>query len=157
MNVFVEKTCCFSGHRNIPENKYDLICNSVEETIDKLVGEGYRYFGTGGALGFDTIAAKAVLKAKLKYPHIRLILVLPCVSQAKLWSERDIQIYEDIKKRADKVVYTNIEYTNNCMQKRNRHLVDNSSVCVCYINKSSGGTYYTVNYAKRKGLRVINV
>jgi hypothetical protein len=43
------------------------------------------------------------------------------------------------------------------MQKRNRHLVDNSSVCICYLTKPTGGTAYTVNYARRSGLQVINM
>ena len=43
------------------------------------------------------------------------------------------------------------------MQKRNRHLVDNSSACICYLTKSAGGTAYTVNYARRMGLRIINI
>ena len=31
------------------------------------------------------------------------------------------------------------------------------SVCVCYLNRESGGTAYTVRYAKRKGLEIINL
>lgn len=43
------------------------------------------------------------------------------------------------------------------MFKRNRHLVDNSSVCVAYLTANSGGTAYTVNYAESKGLKIINL
>ena len=43
------------------------------------------------------------------------------------------------------------------MQKRNRHLVDNSSLCISYLTSDSGGTAYTVNYAKAKGLKIINL
>ena len=43
------------------------------------------------------------------------------------------------------------------MHKRNRHLVDNSSICICYLTENSGGTFYTVNYAKKQGLTVINL
>ena len=68
-----------------------------------------------------------------------------------------MKIYESIKEQADKVVYTSEEYTRGCMHKRNRHLVDNSSVCICYLTESTGGTAYTVNYAKEKGLMTINV
>lgn len=47
---------------------------------------------------------------------------------------------------------------NECgyMHKRNRYLVDNSSVCVCYLTEDTGGTAYTVNYAIKSGLKVIN-
>ena len=41
--------------------------------------------------------------------------------------------------------------------KRNRHLVDNSSACISYLTENKGGTFYTVNYAKSKGVEVINI
>lgn len=44
-----------------------------------------------------------------------------------------------------------------CMHRRNRHLVDNSGVCVCYLTRNSGGTAYTVNYAKKQGVNVFNI
>ena len=78
-------------------------------------------------------------------------------TQADRWSEQDKDVYEQIKKEADKVVYTSQEYTRGCMHKRNRHLVDNSSVCVCYLEKDTGGTAYTVDYAQRNGLKILNL
>lgn len=66
-------------------------------------------------------------------------------------------LYDDIKQKADKVVYTSQEYTRGCMHKRNRHLVDNSSACISYLTENKGGTFYTVNYAKSKGVEVINI
>ncbi|MDY5611646.1 SLOG family protein [Dysosmobacter sp.] len=92
-----------------------------------------------------------------QYPHIKLILVLPCLSQTRGWRDADIKVYERIKAVADKITYTSEEYTQGCMHKRNRHLVDHSSVCVCYLTASKGGTAYMVNYAKQQGLKVINL
>ena len=63
----------------------------------------------------------------------------------------------EIKKAANKVKYISEEYTRDCMFKRNRHLVDNSSVCVAYLTESRGGTAYTVGYAREKCVRVINL
>ena len=57
-------------------------------------------------MGFDTITAFVVLKLKKHYPDIKLILVLPCRTQTKAWCDEDVTVYEDIKRRADKVVYT---------------------------------------------------
>lgn len=122
-----------------------------------LIHEGYLYFGAGGALGFDTMAAQTILKLQSTYPDIRLILVLPCVSQTRGWSTSDTEEYERIKGLANKVVYVSQEYSRGCMFKRNRHLVDNSSVCVCYLSENSGGTAYTANYAKTKDVTVINI
>ena len=133
------------------------VVSTLEVELVKLIENGYCYFGAGGALGFDTVAAQTVLHLKEKYPHVKLILVLPCVDQAKSWSYEDKVVYEDIKQKADKVVYTSKEYTRGCMHKRNRHLVDNSSACICYLTENKGGTFYTVNYANSKQLKIVNI
>jgi len=128
---------------------------NLKKVVMSLIEQGYCFFGAGGALGFDTIAAQTILDLKQDYPRIKLILVLPCPSQADRWREKDKTIYEEIKAKADKVVYIAQEYTRDCMFARNRHLVDNSSVCICYLTEQSGGTAYTVKYALKKGLKAI--
>ena len=152
-----EKTVCFTGHRKIPSNELSVVSEKLRETLIQCIENGYCYYGAGGALGFDTLAAQTVLELKKYYPQIRLILVLPCHNQTRGWTETDISEYERIKAKADKVVYTSEHYYRGCMQKRNRHLVDCSSVCVCYLKETTGGTAYTVEYAKKCSLRVINI
>lgn len=152
-----DQTACFTGHRKIAPGQQNLVAGRLINTIESLISEGYRYFGAGGALGFDTIAAQCILHLKKQYPHIKLILVLPCKTQTQSWDSEDIAIYEQIKKQADKVVYTSKEYTRDCMFRRNRHLVDNSSVCIAYLTQNKGGTAYTVDYARKKGVRIINL
>ena len=151
------QTCCFAGHRIIPAKDYSAIKARLEHEIVNLVDQGVCYFGAGGAVGFDTMAAQAILKLKPEYPHIRLILVLPCKDQTKNWREKDKKIYDHILDKADKVVYTSEYYHKGCMHKRNRYLVDNSDFCICYLTQDSGGTAYTAGYARQKGLRIINV
>ena len=58
---------------------------------------------------------------------------------------------------ADKVIYTSQDYYNGFMHKRNRHLVDNSSLCICYLTEQTGGTTYTINYARDKGRMIVNI
>ena len=144
-----KKTACFTGHRKIAIEQRKIVAERLKNTVESLISEGYRYFGTGGALGFDTLAAQCILYLKKQYPYIKLILVLPCKTQTRDWKSEDIAIYERIKAQADKVVYTSKEYTRDCMFRRNRHLVDNSSICIAYLTKNKGGTAYTVNYAIR--------
>ena len=152
-----EKTCCFTGHREIAPSEIAKIKERIKETIETLIGQGIIYYGAGGARGFDTLAAEAVLELKGKYPQIKLILVLPCPDQTRGWKEDDIREYNEIKERADKVVYTADHYYNGCMHVRNRHLVDHSQYCICYLTKATGGTAFTVNYAKSKGLVIFNM
>jgi len=152
-----DKTCCFTGHRSIPEDKKEAIKEALKVEIVKLINQGVCFFGAGGALGFDTMAAQTVIELKEQYPHIKLILVFPCHNQTYRWKEQDVKIYEEIKSKCDKYVYTSEEYDEQCMMKRNRHLVNYSKFCICYLEKEVGGTAYTVDYAKSRGLKIINI
>lgn len=151
------QTCCFTGHRIIPPDQLNEVQERLKKAILSSIHAGYRYFGAGGALGFDTLAAQQVLSLKKDFPNIKLILVLPCKSQTRGWDQDDIDVYERIKSSADKVVYTSENYYSGCMHKRNRHLVDNSSLCICYLTENSGGTHYTVQYAEQNALDIVNV
>ncbi len=153
-----DKTCCFTGHRDISKNELLPLKNRLKQTLRDLIEkDGIVYFGYGGALGFDMLAAECVLELKSEFEQIRLILVAPCADQCKRWSQGDIARYESLKASTDKAVCLSEKYYNGCMQKRNRYLVDNSSVCVCYLRKSSGGTAYTVRYARDNGVRIFEL
>ena len=150
-----EKTCCFTGHRLISDEGKKNLGRLLEETVCDLIGEGICYFETGGALGFDTLSAETVLRMRARFPHIRLILVLPCRDQTKGWRDADVNRYHRIMIQADHVIYTAERYTPGCMPRRNRRLVEDSSVCVAYCVRASGGSAYTVGYARRRGLKLI--
>ena len=149
-------TCCFTGHRHLSVSN-EILSARLEKQIIDLIEQGIIYYGAGGALGFDTIAALTVIKLRNQYPNIKLILVLPCKDQTKGWNDNDISVYNYILSQANKVVYTSESYYPGCMHKRNRHLVDNSSHCICYMEKDSGGTAYTVSYARDSSLTVYNL
>lgn len=51
------RTACFTGHRELPAEYLPEISKHLEDTLVTLIEQGYRYFGAGGALGFDTLAA----------------------------------------------------------------------------------------------------
>ena len=57
---------------------------------------------------------------------------------------------------ADKVIYTSEDYGNHCYFVRDRYMVDN---CDCLLavwdGIETGGTWYTINYAKKKGIPII--
>ena len=152
-----EKTCCFTGHRELPEEQLPQLRNALFKVIVRLASQGVTRFACGGALGFDTLAAQMVLVVKEAFPQIELLLVLPCKTQDKYWPKEDQEIYREILARADRVVFVSETYIQGCMQKRNRLLVEGSSVCVCYCTKKQGGTVYTLNYAQQKGLKVIHL
>ena len=76
-DIDINVSCCFTGHRKIPQRKSGQIQERLRNEIVTAIQNGYTFFYAGGAIGFDTMAAQAVLELKAQYPHIKLILVLP--------------------------------------------------------------------------------
>ena len=153
-----ENCCCFTGHRIIKNEHIDILPTKLSLAIKDLF-EVHRVcdFIAGGALGFDTVAAEAVLKARNENPALRLILALPCKNQTKGWKDADKLRYENILNQADKIIYVSDNYTPDCMHKRNRFMVDNSAHCIFYMTLPRGGTAYTVRYALESNLKMHNI
>lgn len=151
------RTACFTGHRKIPAQEIKNIEKRLDKIIEKLYQKGVIFYGVGGSYGFDMLAEIAVIRAKQHHSEIKLILVLPCKNQEKYWTEDNKKMFAEIKNQADKIVYLSEIYSVDCMHKRNRHLVNFSGYCVAYLNKNSGGTAYTVDYAARNGLKIVNL
>ena len=151
------QTICFTGHRTLPASKLPALRQKLKQALTDYIAQGYCYFLAGGALGFDTLAAQTVLELKESYPQIRLFLAIPCLSQPDAWPEADKAEYERIRAAASKIVYTSVAYTSGCMYRRNRYLVDNSSLCLCYLTRFKGGTAYTVRYAMDNNVPVVNL
>ena len=164
-----EKTCfdvtlraqsaCFTGHRSLPSGeKRDRLIGAVDAVIRSAVSRGYQYFIAGGAVGFDTLAACRVIAAAKFFPEIKLLLALPCRNQTEKWRNvSDIALYKRIMGAAADVVYISDFYTPTCMHERNRFMVDHSSLCIAYCHSDRGGAAYTVEYAGRTGVGVVNL
>ena len=101
----------FLDIEKIPPEQSSEIVRRLENELLKLIDEDYETYLTGGALGFDTIAAQTFINLKQQYLLTKLILALPCLSQSKNWSDSGKQMYEDVKGQADKIVYTSHKYT----------------------------------------------
>ena len=46
---------------------------------------------------------------------------------------------------------------SSCMQRRDRYMVDHASLLIAAFDGSAGGTRYTVEYAMRRGLDVVDL
>lgn len=99
------QTCCFTGHRHLPAGEEEAIWQRVQEHLIPLLEQGVRYFGVGGALGFDTLVAEKLLDLRRQYPQIRVILVLPFRGYQSRWTAAQQARAARIESRVDKVVY----------------------------------------------------
>ena len=157
------KKCCFTGHRpqklGFSENsiKCDELKSILKENIISLIKQGVTHFISGMAIGVDTYAAQIVLELKKEYPDIILECALPCETQASKWREVDRETYFNILEQCDIDTLLQTRYTNDCMMKRNMYMVDNSDYIIAVWNGKPSGTGNTVEYANRKGKKIIEI
>ena len=152
-----ETTCCFAGNRKLPAGKIESIIKRLNDEMENLIHQGVTNFISGGAVGFDMIAASLVIaKRELGYP-IKLEFALPCRNQGKYWPEQQIRLYQELLNEADAIHYISNEYSFDSMKKRNRFMVDHADVCICCLLEDRGGTFRTASYARKRGIKVVNV
>lgn len=150
MHDDIKKVCCFTGHRDIPKSLVEQMRNDVDFEIEKhYIMYGVDTFISGGAIGFDLLAAEAVVQAKRRHPDIKLVFVLPCADHSKKWNDADITKLRVLCLYADEVITLSDSYYRGCMHQRNKFMLEHSTYCISYCKKSSGGTYFTLNLAKR--------
>jgi len=68
------KICFFIGHRDAPESIYPVLLAAVEQHIEEY---GVSGFVVGKYGSFDRLVARAVIEAKVRYPQVKLTLLLP--------------------------------------------------------------------------------
>ena len=149
--------CCFTGHRDIPDKHMLNLPSALDRVLEEQYQKGARIFRAGGALGFDTIAALKVIRLRQRHPDVRLELILPCRDQAAKWGSYSRSLYDRILEFSDSIKYAHESYVSGCMLTRNRMLVDGSDVCIAYYAGGGGGTSYTVSYALKNGLKIVNL
>ena len=166
MEDFVLRTCCFTGHR---PNKFpwgydenNPACkeykNNLREIILTLYKKGINWFIVGGAVGFDMWAGEIIIDLKKEYNDIILEVAIPCRTQDSLWPKKSKERYKNIIDNAQKLTIISHEYTNTCMHQRNEYMLKKSSVVVAgYIEGVKGGTFNTINKAKKLNKTVIVV
>lgn len=139
------KTVVFIGHNEC----YGLSESKLEETIIDCINMGATVFLSGGQGGFDRICARKVFEIKTQYPHIKNILVIPYVT---------FNVFN--KSLFDEIIFPeNFEkyHYKAAIPQRNKYMVNNSDIAICYINNSFGKATKTYELAKRKNLKIINL
>ncbi len=148
------RTCAFTGHRNLKNTNFDA--SLLDRTIGHLIKNGTDTFLCGMAMGFDLESAQSVIMHKKNY-DVKLIACIPCANQTERFSESARKLYERVLSRCDEVITLSDFYYPGCMHERDRYMVDNSDLIVSFLRKEKGGTFYTVNYARRQNKKIIEL
>jgi len=160
--MYSREICCsFTGNRiqKLPwkTNEQDPRCLALkEELAARLEGiymAGYRHFVCGMALGCDMYFAEAVIALREEHPDVSLEAAIPCGDQPEKWALEHRQRYNRLIDSCDKVTVLQISYSPDCMMKRNKYMVDKSSMLLACFNGESGGTMNTILYARRNGVK----
>lgn len=158
-------SCCFTGHRSQKLSwgfdETDVRCVYLKRRLKSAIRlaftHGKTVFYTGMAMGTDMWCAEAVLELKeeLPEPVIGLVAVIPHLGQEARYPEDLKQRYNDIIRKADYRIVLQDHYTEGCMQRRNRYMIDRSSMLIAVYSGDSGGTKYTFDYAAEQKLQII--
>lgn len=156
----MNKKACFIGHRNIwNENLKIKLAQVVEQEI--LTGTKHFTMGTHG--DFDKVALNVCKDLRNRYKDIVIEVVIIDLQQLKTIVKSDPILgiekyipYDDV----ETVIYD----TEQCHYKAkiissNKQMVDNCTTLICYVNenKFKSGAKLILKYAKRKGLKIINL
>ena len=138
-------TCCFSGHRpaRLPwgRNEADPRCLALKARLDQALEEAHR---------------QAVLDLRQRHPEVTLEAAIPFAGQADHWSAADQRRRMTLLDQCDLETVVQHTYTPGCMNRRNRYMVDRSSLLIAvYDGIPQGGTLNTLSYAMGKGVRTV--
>lgn len=161
----IKTSCCFTGHRasKLPwgYNEQDERCKALKiaifDAVESVYASGIRHYICGMANGCDLYFAEAVLELRQLHGDITLEAAVPYEGQSSAWSDREKARWQRIVDSADFYTLVSLHYTRDCMQKRNKYMVDNASVLIAAYGGGSGGTLNTLLYAIRTGREVIQL
>lgn len=150
-------TCAFTGHRNIKYGHKAALPDLLSRAIGYAYDQGCRRFITGGAIGFDTEAARQVIRFRLSHPDVTLVLFLPCLDQDAAWSARQRSSYDYILSAADEVKYVSESYDRSCMRRRNQAMAEECDIMIAYVGHDRSGASQTLRIARELGREAYNL
>ena len=160
-----EITCCFAGPRrprlpmNGNEYSEEIIAlkTEIRSAVFDAYYDGFRFFMSGMADGFDLFAAETVLSMKEEFDGLSLVAVLPYSGVQNNHSAAVSRRINLVLQNADMVISLLDDYIPGCELMRNKYMVDNSARIIGYYNGLSNGTAHCWKYALENGLETVNL
>lgn len=152
-------SCGFTGYRygKLPFSRMDGAC--IEALKDQLrlacedaIDAGCTHFISGFAQGADLLFAETVLELRGVYDNITLEAALPFPAPHLRYCRRDMLQYAALLPRCQSVTMVRMRERRGCYYARNDYILDNSARMIAVFDGKPGGTAYTVEGAKKRGL-----
>ena len=143
--------CCGFGHRVMLMD----VEKPLREVLERLVEDrGVRVFYTGGMGEFDELFARTVRGMKREYPSLRLVLVMPYLTERLNMDKAFYEAqYDEIQIPAE------LEgvHPKAAIGLRNRWMVDRSDIVITALHRDFGGAAEAVRYAESAKKEIIRM
>lgn len=151
---------CFIGHRRIG---FGPIRERLKSAIEKKVKEGCRFFTMGTHGEFDELALSVCRELRKTYTDIKIEVVITSLKKIEKQLLYDDEFGKEYETPYSDVSTTMYEIEDSHYKRQiiesNHQMIDNCDTLICYVNKkhNPSGAKLAMNYAKRKGLEIINL
>ena len=101
---------------------------------------------------FDSLCLRILKELKLTYPHIEIVFITP-------YLDADYQKLIYAKECFDEVIFPPLEKVPKkyAILRRNKWMVENADFLIAYVKYSWGGAAKTLEFAKQKKKKYINL
>ncbi len=143
----------FIGHRQIFAK---TLPRRLIDAIKAEIKNGCFSFTMGTHGEFDRLALQSCRKLRKEYPGLQIEVVLTGLHTIQKSDEWDSTPYSDVS-----TVFYDIEeaHFKQRITLSNRKMIDACDALICYVDEtiSRSGAKTALRYAKRKGLRIVNL
>lgn len=148
-----KKTCCVTGHRDIPIEQVERIKRKLRREIESAVADGFTHFLSGFAEGADQYFAEIVAEFCERDERLSLEAAIPYRGRLERLGQ-----YAETRRllmACRKISVISEEYAKDVYQKRNQYMVEQSERMIAvYDGRETGGTAGTIRFARKKGIEL---
>ena len=154
------KKVCFIGHRRIG---FGPIRERLKTAIENEIKNGCEFFTMGTHGEFDELALSVCRELRKSYKDIKIEVVITSLKKI----EKQL-LYDDEFGKEYEIPYSDVStimyeiedlHFKKQITESNHQMIDTCDTLICYVNKkhNPSGAKHAMNYAKRKGLKIINL
>lgn len=147
------------GYISLDDSHYEQLKHMLKLALFKIIkahpGEKEITVISGMALGVDQLFVKCMLDARAYYRSLgynfSIVAAVPCQEQCRPWNAKDTAVWKDLLSKCDKVEILQKHYSPDCMEKRNKWMVERADTTIAVWDGSRGGTANCVDDALDAG------
>lgn len=148
----IERTyrVCMFGHRSF--DKHLRIDKYLTRTLREMMTDNFVevYVGRNGEFDIYATSVLKRLQKDIGRENSEIICVLP-------YTNKDIDLFA---RYYDSIIIPeclNNTHPKNAITKRNKWMVENTDLVICYVENKCGGAYNALKHAERLGKSIINL